>query len=109
MTTSSPITPSPAYLVGSLLLPTGHSSLVEYGKACHPIFQTYGAEALVVGTSSQQIEVLEGDWSSKDAKLSVIKFPSMQHLKDCLASKDYQAIKHLREDVVQSHFSLAIS
>lgn len=108
MTTSNQTTPSPAYLVGSLLLPEGHSSLVEYGKACHPIFQAYGAEALVVGTSSQQVEVLEGEWHDKDAKLSVIRFPSMQHLKDCLASDDYQAIKHLREDAVQSHFSLAI-
>lgn len=100
--------PNPAYLIGSLLLPQGHASMVEYAKACHPIFSAYGAEPLVVGTALQQVEVLAGNWPTKDAKLSVIKFPSMQQLKDCLASPDYQAIKHLREDVVESHFSLAI-
>lgn len=108
MTMTNSNNTSPAYLIGSLLLPQGHGSIVEYGKACQPIFKAYDAEALIVGTSSQQVEVLEGDWPSQDTKLSVIKFPSMQHLKDCLASDDYQAIKHLREDAVQSHFSLAI-
>lgn len=99
----------PAYLAASLVLPQGHASLMEYGKAAGPLFQQYGAEVLVVGTAEQQIEVLEGEWPDGDNKLSLVKFPSQQALLNCLNSEEYQAIKHLRTDVVDSNFSLAIS
>ncbi len=101
-------TNKPAYLVGSMILPQGHPSLLAYGKACGPIFQEYGAQVLIIGTSDQQIEALEGRWENPDAKLSVVKFPSMQQLKDCMNSEAYQAIKHLRSDAVATGFSLAI-
>ena len=101
-------TKKPAYLVGSLILPQGHPSLLVYGKACQSIFQAHGAEVLIVGTSNQQIEALEGHWTTCDAKLSVVKFPSMQQLKGCLNSDAYQAIKHLRNDALATDFSLAI-
>ena len=99
---------SSAYLIGSLYLPDGHPSLIEYGKACKPIFDIYGAEPIVVGTENQLVEVLEGHWPSSDAKLSIVKFPSMDALRDCMASNEYQAIKHLRDKAVESHFSLVV-
>lgn len=99
----------PAYLVASAFFPAGHASLAEYGQACHPIFQAYGAEALVIGNVDQEIDLLEGSWPDKNAKLSLIKFPSMQHLKNCLNSDEYLAIKHLRTDHIASNFTIAIS
>ncbi len=101
-------TDKPAYLVASAVLPEGHASLAAYGEACYPIFQAFGAEVLVAGTSSQQLEMLEGNWPDKDAKFSLVKFPSMQHLKSCWHSDEYQAIKHLRTDIVETNFSFAV-
>ncbi|MGF1694584.1 DUF1330 domain-containing protein [Vibrio lamellibrachiae] len=99
----------PAYLVASLILPEGHASLVDYAKAAMPIFQSYGANVLITGTSEQEVGILEGNWSTQDAKLSLVQFPSMQHLKECMSSQEYLAIKHLRSDVIDTNFSLAIS
>lgn len=99
----------PAYLAASLALPEGHASLMEYGKAAGPIFHQYGAEVLVVGTTEQEIKVLEGEWPDVDNKLSLVKFPSQQALFNCLNSEEYQAIKHLRTAVVDSNFTLAVS
>ncbi|MGF1757198.1 DUF1330 domain-containing protein [Photobacterium sagamiensis] len=101
-------TDKPAYLVASTLLPEGHASLAAYCEACYPIFLTYGAEVLIAGTSSQILELVEGCWPNQEAKLSLVKFPSMQHLKDCWNSDEYQAIKHLRTDIVKTNFSLAV-
>ena len=98
----------PAYLVASIELPQGHASLADYAQAAMPIFKAHGAEVLVAGTSDQSVDVLEGNWLGSDAKLSLVKFPSMQHLKTCLNSDEYLTIKHLRTDIIASNFSVAI-
>lgn len=100
--------PNPAYLVASAILPKGHRSLIDYAQAAMPIFKAYGAEVLVAGTTEQKIDLLEGQWPNSDAKLSLVKFPSMQHLKDCLNSNEYLSIKYLRTDIINSNFSVAI-
>ncbi len=100
--------PKPAYLISSLILPAAHGSLMEYGQAAHPIFMKYQAQVLVIGNSEQSIDLQEGEWPNQDAKLSLVTFPSMQQLKDCLNSAEYLAIKHLRTDMVSSNFSIAI-
>ena len=100
----SAINDKPAYLIGFLVLPKDHPSMDEYAKACHPIFIEYGAEPMVIGTASQQVEIIEGHWPSEDNKLSVVKFPSMENLKACLNSEAYLVIKPLRDEVVESFF-----
>lgn len=100
--------PKPAYLISSAQYPEKSDSLMEYAKAAQPIFQAYGAEVLVAGVTDQAIDLLEGQWPSAEAKISVVRFPSMQQLKDCLTSSDYLAIKHLRTEVVDTHFALAV-
>ena len=89
-------------------MPQGHPSLMEYAHSAMPIFEEYGAEILVKGSSDQMIDLLEGQWSESDAKLSLIRFPSMQHLKRCLSSEEYLSIKHLRTDIIDSLFTVAI-
>ena len=98
----------PAYLVASSTLPQGHESLANYARAATPIFKSYGAEILVAGTSAQKVKVLEGSWPNLDTKLSLIRFPSMKHLKECLNSNEYLSIKHLRTDIINTKFSVAI-
>jgi len=63
---------------------------------------------LAVGSFAQEVVLIEGQWPNADAKLSLIKFPSMQHLKDYLNSEAYMAIKHLRTDIIASNFSVAL-
>ncbi|GGK58811.1 DUF1330 domain-containing protein [Amphritea balenae] len=98
----------PAYLIASSILPEGHASLQAYAQAAQPVFQAHGAEVLMVGTSAQEIEKLEGSWPDTDARLSLIRFPSMQHLKDCFSSEAYKAIKHLRTDIIETNFTVAV-
>ncbi|MGF1754130.1 short chain dehydrogenase [Vibrio makurazakiensis] len=98
----------PAYLVSSSLYPTGHPSLEKYAQACGPIFQKYGAKPMVIGNTQQEFEVIDGQWPSQDAKVSIVKFPSMIHIKECFESLEYQQIKHLRTDAIETHFSLAV-
>ncbi len=100
--------PKPAYLIASAILPEGHASLMAYGQAAHPIFVKAGAEVLVMGSTEQNIDLLEGEWANQDAKLSLVKFPTMQHLKDCLMSQEYLAIKNLRTDIIATNFSIAV-
>ncbi len=100
--------PKSAYLIASAILPEGHASLAAYGQAAQPIFKAYGAQVLAVGTSSQQVNVMEGLWSNPDVRVSLVKFPSMAQLTDCLNSDGYLAIKHLRTDIITSNFSVAV-
>ncbi|MBW3698278.1 short chain dehydrogenase [Vibrio sp. T187] len=98
----------PAYLIASSLYPDGHPSLIEYAQACGPIFKAHGAEPVVVGNTNQTVNVIEQDWPNQDAKVSVVKFPSMQHLLDCFSCEGYQSIKHLRTDAISTKFTLAV-
>lgn len=98
----------PAYLISSSMYPEGHASLQEYAQAAGPIFKAYGAEPMVVGNTQQTVEAFEGNWANADAKISLIKFPSMQHLKDCFSSEEYKAIKHLRTDVIDTNFMVGV-
>jgi len=100
--------PKPAYLVSSSLYPEGHSSLLEYAQACAPIFKSYGAEPIVVGNAEQTVNIIDQDWPEQNAKVSLVKFPSMEDLLACFNSQEYQDVKHLRENAIETKFSLAI-
>ena len=49
----------------------------------------------------------EGEWK-QDASLTVFRFPSMADLVNFWNSSEYQAIKHLRTDVIQPNFTFAV-
>ncbi|MGF1750149.1 short chain dehydrogenase [Vibrio cionasavignyae] len=98
----------PAYLVSSSLYPMGHPSLEKYATACAPIFQKYGAKPLVIGKTQQKFEVIDGQWPSKDAKMSIVEFPSIAHIQECFESLEYQQVKHLRTNTIKTYFSLAV-
>ena len=98
----------PAYLMASATYPKNHAPLADYGKAAQPIFSAYGAEALVIGNMDQDLDLIEGTWPIDDAKVSLIRFPSMQHLKDCMGSEEYLAIKSMRTEIIDTNFSLAV-
>ena len=97
-----------AYLVCSSFMPEGHGSIIPYGEAAHPILDKYEGELLIAGESNQLMELLEGDWK-ENAKFTLFKFPTMEHLKGFWNSGEYQAIKHLRTDNTPPNFTFAIS
>lgn len=98
----------PAYLIGAAFYPQGHAPLTEYAKACAPIFKQYGAVPLAIGNTPQEVQLLEGNGFNSEAKVSIVKFPSMLQLTACFNDERYLAIKHLRSDIIDTDFSLAI-
>jgi len=97
----------PAYLVCSSFMPEAHGSIIPYGEAAHPILERYGGELLVAGESDQPMDFLEGEWK-ENAKFTLFKFPSMEHLKGFWHSEEYQAIKHLRIENTPPNFTFAV-
>ncbi len=97
----------PAYLVASSIMPENHGSLSAYMEGAHPLFEKFGVEIVAVGMAGQMIRQFEGDWP-KDASLSLFRFPSMDALLEFWNSPEYQAIKHLRTDVIAPHFTIGI-
>jgi uncharacterized protein (DUF1330 family) len=99
--------PKPAYLVASSFMPEGHGPLEAYGAAAHPLLEQWGGELIVAGETGQHMEMLEGDWKD-DARFTLFRFPSMAALRGFWHSPEYQAVKHLRTDVIPPNFTFAV-
>ncbi|MEM9273371.1 MAG: DUF1330 domain-containing protein [Cyanobacteria bacterium P01_F01_bin.143] len=99
--------PKSAYLVCSSFMPEGHGSIIPYGEAAHPILEQYQGELLIAGESGQFMDLFEGEWK-ENAKFTLFRFPSMEHLQNFWNSKEYQAIKHLRTDNTPPNFTFAV-
>lgn len=97
----------PAYLVASSFMPEGHGSLDEYANAAHPLMEKWGGELLVAGSPEQFMENYEGEWK-QGAKFTLFRFPSMEALQSFWKSEEYQAVKHLRTDVIPPNFTFAV-
>lgn len=97
----------PAYIIASSLMPEDHGSLEAYAEAVRPLVEKVGAEAVVRGQASQVLHLLEGNWPA-DGSLGVFKFPSMDALLGFWNSPEYQEIKHLRTEVIEPVFAIAV-
>ena len=97
----------PAYLIASSFMPEGHGSIEPYFEAAHPLIEKAGAEVVVAGEAGQTIHHFEGDWP-KDASLTIFRFPSIEALLSFWNSPEYQAVKHLRTDVITPNFTFAV-
>ncbi|MGB1239625.1 MAG: DUF1330 domain-containing protein [Pseudomonadales bacterium] len=97
----------PAYLVASSYMPEGHGSLIPYGEAVHPLMDKWGGELVIAGETEQFMEHYEGEWNA-GARFTLFKFPSMEHLQGFWKSEEYQAVKHLRTDVIAPNFTFAV-
>ena len=97
----------PAYLVASSFMPQGHASLDAYAEATHPLMEKYGGELLIAGEPDQFMDHFEGEWK-EGARFTLFKFPSMEALQSFWHSPEYQAVKHLRTDVIPPNFTFAV-
>lgn len=97
----------PAYLVASSYMAEDHGSLYPYGEAVHPLMEKWGGELLIAGETGQFMEHYEGEWKH-NARFTLFKFPSMEHLQGFWKSDEYQVIKHLRTDVIPPNFTFAV-
>ncbi|MDE0239509.1 MAG: DUF1330 domain-containing protein [bacterium] len=97
----------PAYLIASSFMPEGHGALDDYAHASHPLIEAAGGEVLVAGHIGQFMDHYEGSWD-KDARITIFRFPSMAALQGFWHSPEYQAIKHLRTDVITTNFTFAV-
>ncbi|MGB0969060.1 MAG: DUF1330 domain-containing protein [Halocynthiibacter sp.] len=96
----------PAYLVASSFMPEGHGPLDAYGMAAHPILEEWGGELIIAGETGQFMDHFEGTWN-ENARFTLFKFPSMAALQGFWHSDAYQAVKHLRTDVIPPNFTFA--
>lgn len=99
---------TPAYLIASSFMPSGHGSLDPYGEAVHPLMDKWGGELLIAGETSQFIDHYEGEWK-ENAQFTLFKFPSMAHLQGFWKSDEYQKIKPLRTSVIPPNFTFAVN
>ena len=99
---------TPAYLIASSMMPAGHGSIDAYFEAAHPLMEQAGAEVIVAGQAGQPMDHFEGKWK-QSASLTIFKFPSMEALQAFWNSPEYQAIKHLRTDVIEPNFTFAVN
>jgi uncharacterized protein (DUF1330 family) len=98
---------TPAYLIASSFMPEGHGSLDPYGEEVHPLMEKWGGELLIAGETEQFMEHFEGQWN-ENARFTLFKFPSMEHLQGFWKSDEYQAVKHLRTSVIPPNFTFAV-
>jgi uncharacterized protein (DUF1330 family) len=97
----------PAYLVASSFMPDGHGSLEPYGRATPPLMEKWGGELIVAGETGQALDHFEGSWR-ENARFTLFRFPSMAALHGFWNSEEYQAIKHLRTEVIPPNFTFAV-
>lgn len=97
----------PAYLVASSFMPADHGSITPYFEAAHPLLEKAGAEIVIAGEAGQLMHNFEGDWP-QDAAFTLFRFPSMEALLSFWNSPEYQAVKHLRTDVIKPQFTFAV-
>ncbi len=64
----------------------------QYVEAVRPIVEAFGGRYLVRGG---QAIALAGDWTPE--RVVVVEFPSLDRLRECLASPEYRRIASLRE------------
>lgn len=69
--------------------------------------EKWGGELVVAGETGQTLHLFEGQFPD-DARFTLFRFPSMQALQGFWHSEEYQAIKHLRTDVIPPNFTFAV-
>src|ERR1700733_6927311 len=69
------------------------SWLADYRAKAPALVARFGGEYLARSTN---VVVLEGD-ATPPATAAVLKFPTMQHLKDFLQSEEYRPLKEARQ------------
>lgn len=69
----------------------------EYTQKAAQIVHRFGGCYLVRGGAS---ESLSGNWMPE--RLLIIKFESMERLKECFGCEEYKAIAHLRKESTRS-------
>ncbi|GAA6192886.1 DUF1330 domain-containing protein [Phaeobacter sp. NW0010-22] len=99
--------PKPVFLVASSFMPEVHGSLDPYGMAVHPVLEKRGGSSIVVGETAQIMDHFEGKWKD-DPRFALFGVPPMEALQGFRYSDEYQAVKHLRTDVILPNFTFAV-
>ncbi len=97
-----------AYLLFSFAQTGDIANFGTYAAAADEVMAKYGGELVVAGAPNTSISKFEGAWPDK-AGLTLIKFPSRQHLEDFWASGEYQDIVDLRTAILASNFTIGFS
>ena len=88
------------YLVADLNI-TNPEEFQKYGQRVVDIVKQYGGRYLVRGGES---EILEGNWKPK--RLTIVEFPTTEHVKRWYESPEYQAIIGFRHRSARDHLTI---
>lgn len=97
-----------AYLLFSFAEGGDMAGFADYARAADQLMGKYGGELLAAGIKGAYVSTFEGDWP-EDTGLTLIRFPSRQHLEDFWSSEEYQAIAGLRTAILPPHFTIGFS
>ena len=87
----------PVYFLAQIIEVTNKEMYLSYIQQASPIVQSYGGEYIF---KSDKLTPVAGNWDITRAVL--IKFENAETLNSCFKSKEYNKIKHLRENSVKS-------
>lgn len=89
----------PVYMLNALWLkkPDGAKKYQEYGRAATPLLKRAGAEVM---TNYQPEASLIGEFNPD--VFFMVRYPSQAAFEAMVASEEYQAILHLREDALEN-------
>lgn len=88
------------YVVADLNI-TNPEEFQKYGQRVVDIVRQYGGRYLIRGGDS---EILEGNWRPK--RLTILEFPTAEHVKKWYESPEYQAIIGFRHRSATGHLTI---
>jgi len=96
----------PAFMIASVKV-VEPDKMGPYMEAANPLFAAAGIEAIALGVSGSNVQLLEGEWPH-EGSLMLYKCSSMKTLLDFWNSPEYQEAMKLRAGIVESNFTVAI-
>ncbi|WDD98865.1 DUF1330 domain-containing protein [Thalassomonas actiniarum] len=97
-----------AYLLFSFIETDNMKGFGAYARASNIILEKFGGELLIAGAKASDMSIFEGEWPA-DVGLSMIQFPSRQHLEDFWSCNEYQEIIEMRTAILKPNFTLGFS
>ncbi|WP_281556033.1 DUF1330 domain-containing protein [Thalassomonas sp. RHCl1] len=97
-----------AYLLFSFTETDNMKGFGAYARASNIILEKFAGELLIAGAKASSMSTFEGEWPA-NAGLSMIQFPSRQHLEDFWRCNEYQEIIEMRTAILEPNFTIGFS
>ncbi|MBQ4838707.1 DUF1330 domain-containing protein [Pseudoalteromonas luteoviolacea] len=97
-----------AYLLFSFSQSENMKGFDTYARVADVILKKFGGELIIAGVNASSISTFEGNWPTETG-LSMIQFPTRQHLEDFWHCTEYQEIIEMRTAILKPNFTIGFS